>query len=248
MKHFRNHGFAHFDIISDMMPSRSKGAYVFRVGGKRRDPPPSTSTQPPNTLVMDETHQSLSSSGVSSNLNHLPMPVSSETLSHVPHASANNPLPIPDLSHIPHAGAFQLPITNASAPPSAPSSFLSPSESQHNSGALSVLTSISRGTRKASVILGGESVAGTTVSETARKCNRNQPSATVTVQNKHADALEHAACSVNGLSKTMANHTLTTNNDVCKQAATSLKAHISDYLVKDYLALGMYLMAEKTNM
>ena len=38
---------------------------------------------------------------------------------------------------------------------------------------------------------------------------------------------------------------LTTNNDVCKQAATSLKAHISDYLVKHYLALGMYLMAEK---
>ena len=173
------------------------------------------------------------------------MPISSETLSRIPHASANNPLPIPDLSHIPHAGAFQLPIANASAPPSAPSSFLSPLESQHNSGASSVLTSISQGKCKASVISGGESVAGTTVSETARKHNHNQPSAAVTVQNKHADALEHAACSVNGLSKTMANHMLTTNNDVCKQAATSLKAHISDYSVKDYLTLGMYLMAEK---
>ena len=75
--------------------------------------------------------------------------------------------------------------------------------------------------------------------------NCNQPSAAVTVQNKHADALEHVACSVYGLSKTMANHMLTTNNDVCKQAATSLKAHISDYSVKDYLVLGMYLMAEK---
>ena len=177
MKHFRNHGFAHFDIIPDMMPSRSKGAYVFHAGDKQRDSPPSTSTQPSNTLVTDKTHRSLSSSGVPSNLNHLPMPVSSETLSHVPHASANNSLPIPDLSHIPHAGAFQLPIANASAPPSTPSSFLSPSECQHNSGASSVLTSISWGKRKASVISGGESVAGTTVSETAHKRNRNQPSA-----------------------------------------------------------------------
>ena len=128
MKHFRNHGFAHFGIISDMMPSHSKGAYIFHAGGKWCDPPPSTSTQPPNTLVMGETHRSLSSS-------------------------------------------------NASAPPSAPSSFLSPSESQHNSGASSVLTSISRGKHKASVISSGESVAGTTVSETARKHNCNQPSA-----------------------------------------------------------------------
>ena len=128
MNHFRNHGFPHFDIIVDMMPSHSKGTYIFCPGGKQPNLPPSTSStqpQPLDTTVTDKAHQTpMTSSGVSS----------------------NNPSPMSGLSCIPHAGTFQLPIINASAPPSAPSSFLSPSE--HDSGSLSVSTSISWGSAR----------------------------------------------------------------------------------------------------
>ena len=202
-----------------MMPSCSKGTYVFHPGGKCHDLPLSTSsTQPPNTVVMDEARQTpVTPSEVSSNI------------------------PVPGSSCIPHASTFQLSTIDASAPPSAPFSFLSPLE--NDSGSSSVLTSISWGKCKAGAISGGESVAGTTVSEASRKRNCGQPSATVTTQRENTEAMKHMSYSVDGLSQSMANQTITTNNDIFRQAAMGLKAHISDYLVDNYLVLGMYLTA-----
>ena len=76
-----------------------------------------------------------------------------------------------------------------------------------------------------------------------QKHNHGQPSATVTTQRENTEAMKHMSYSIDGLSQSMANQTITTNNNVFRQAAMGLKAHISDYSVDDYLALGMYLMA-----
>ena len=65
--------------------------------------------------------------------------------------------------------------------------------------------------------------------------------ATVTVQRENTEAMKHMLCSVDGLSQSMASQMITSNNDVFRQAAMALKAHIADYSVNDYLALGMYL-------
>ena len=202
-----------------MMASCSKGTYVFHPGGKCHELPLSTSsTQLPNTIVTDEARQTPATlSEVSSNIS------------------------VPGSSRIPHASTFQLSTIDASAPPSALSSFLSPLE--NNSGSSSVLTSISWGKCKAGAISGGESVAGTTVSEASQKHNCGQPSATVTAQRENTEAMNHMSYSIDGLSQSMANQMITMNNNIFRQAAMGLKAHISDYSVDNYLVLGMYLMA-----
>ena len=60
-------------------------------------------------------------------------------------------------------------------------------------------------------------------------------------QLENAEIMKHVSSTVDGISKTLAMQTITTNNDVFKQAATVLKVHISDFLVDDYLLLGAYL-------
>ena len=216
-----------------MMPSRHKGSYTFRPTGKcsKQAMPLLTASastmQPvPSSTAMASTVQS--SGTIATNENHPSSLIPSEVTSNIP--------VWPEASHIPLAGGIRASVT-----PSALSLFLSPSE---NGSGNSVLTSVSRGKHKASAISGGESAAGTTVSEVARKCNRGQPLASVVAQKEHTEAMKDMpSVSVDGLSWSMANQTLTTNNDVFRQAALAFRPHSSNYSVEDALELGTYITA-----
>ena len=214
------------------MPSHHKGLYTFHPTGKRSKQamPPSiasaSTTQPvPPSTPMTSTVQS--SGTIATNEDRPSSPIPSEVTSNIPVR--------PEASRIPLTGGIRASVT-----PSAPSSFLSPSE---NGSRNSVLTSVSWGKRKASAISGGESAVGTTVSEVARKRNRGQPSASVVAQEKHTEAVKDMSLSVDGLSQSMANQTLTTNNDVFRQAALAFRPHSSNYSVEDALELGTYITA-----
>ena len=168
-----------------------------------------------------------SSGTIATNENRPSSPIPSEVTSNIPVR--------PEASRIPLTGGIRASVT-----PSAPSLFLSPLE---NGSGNSVLTSVSRGKCKASTISGGESAAGTTVSEVSQKRNRGQPSASVVAQKEHTEAVKDFSVSVDGLSWSMVNQTLTTNNDVFRQAALAFRPHSSNYSVEDALELGTYITA-----
>lgn len=60
-------------------------------------------------------------------------------------------------------------------------------------------------------------------------------------QLENAEIMKHVSSTVDGISKTLAMQTITTNNDIFKQVVTVLKVHILEFLVDDYLSLGAYL-------
>lgn len=131
------------------------------------------------------------------------------------------------------------------APPSTPSSFLTPSD--HGSDSSSVLTSVSRGKRKASAISGSESVVSSVASDASRKRIRG-PSVAVTAQMESAEAMKQVSQTIDGIAKAFASSagiTITTT-DVCEQAITLLNKHEDDFSEDDFLDLSSYLSENRT--
>ena len=125
-----------------------------------------------------------------------------------------------------------------SVPPSTSSSFLAPLDRRSNSS--SVLTSVSRGKRKAGTISGSESVVNSAASNTSRK--RIRGPSTASVQLEGVEVMKQISHMVDGISKAFASSGITiTTNDVFQQAIAVLKTHEGDILVDDYLELAEYL-------
>ena len=192
-RRFRDKGFHLFDLMAEIMPSQTKGAHIFRPGGKR-----SRKAGPQS---------------------HSPGQPSEPPASSMPPPSAV-PTPTPVTSQAVAPDSTVSPSRNISSPPSAPSSFLSPSGAGSDSS--SVLTSVSRGKRKVSAI--SASVESNAGSEISRKRVRG-PSVAATVQAENAESMKQLSHTVEEISKTLVTSGITTNNDIWQHAVTVLNSH-----------------------
>ena len=198
-----------------MMPSHNKGAYIFRPIGKRTKQAMLPSTA--SASIMQPVPPSIAMTSTVQSSGTITTNEDCLT-SPIPSLETTSNIPVrPEASCIPLSGSI-----HASAPP-------------FN------FDSASQGKRKASAISGGESAAGTTVSEVVRKCNQGQPSAFVIAQKEHTEAVKDMSHSVDGLSRGMANQTLTTNNDIFRQATLAFRPQSLNYSMEDALELGTYL-------
>ncbi|KIM66619.1 hypothetical protein SCLCIDRAFT_21768 [Scleroderma citrinum Foug A] len=208
--HFRSKEFPHFKLIDEMMPVKSKGEYVFRAGKRAR---PSVT----KNMGGSSTSLNAASSG-------MPPPDSTpRTTMPPPPPQMSMPAPPP-----PQASAFSsTPFSAAqassdvSAPPSVPSSFLSPSEQASGS---SNLTSISRG-----------------------KCKADAEAADSPAQSrKHSHGSSNVEVIKQILSDTMGDVTKAlatpiTITDICEEAVKILNEYVNEYTMDDFLELGMHL-------
>jgi len=226
-KRFRDKGFLPLEGMEQIMPSQSKGMHIFCPGGTSSTPvPPSTVTPPSpvNQTPMATTSRAVASAcAIQPPLNQTPVATTSQVV---------------DSTHAIQPSTTQAPC-DISAAPSTPSSFLAPSD--HGSNSSSVLTSVSRGKRKAGTMSGAGSTVDSAASDTSQKQIRG-PSATATVQMEGVEVMKQISQTVEGMSKAFALLGITiTTNDIFQQAIAVLTTHEGDVSVDNYLDLAEYL-------
>ena len=228
-----------------MMPSKAKGTFVYRASGKRKK---SSSTGIANAGPSMTTNNAGSS---------IPPPDSTSRLSMLapplrPLASSMPPPPLPP--HLsPHPSAspsppqtsvlsvarFPAASSDVSERPSTPSTFLSPSDRADDT---SVVTSVSRGKRKASVV-GSEAADGA-----AQSRKRSRGSSAATGQKETVAAINKVTDTIEGITKALGSSTaitFSTAPDSCEMAIDILNEYENDFPADDYLDLCSHLTHNK---